>query len=284
MTKFAISPEGAASLRKLAAALLTSESETLDAAGRLQSRIMGCDEGLGIFSVAIHDIIGSSLSAIKAHRCEIETLSRRLNSKAEEIESLIQFDQQPSMLYATQGVVSSPDTPGNANEQKSSFFETGQLKDSTDVFVKGDNYDQFFRDYYDYDNSEYISYGDSPIMSTIAPSSIEGIHLGASEADDPSRFWSQHEKGGTAESFASIAAHIPVVRDQLAAGRSLGDIENDALLGRCASIYFNPSNIPRVIKSNGYYEFEGNGRHRILAARSLGFDIPVIIVGERRRK
>ena len=36
-----------------------------------------------------------------------------------------------------------------------------------------------------------------------------------------------------------------------------------------------------VIEWDGYYEFSSNGRHRILAARALGHDIPVKVIGKR---
>lgn len=284
MARYAISQEGADSLRNLANALLESASAALEASAKLQSSFSACSCGLGIYSADIHGVISHTTNAIKEHKNAIEMLARNISLKADEIEELAQLGVQLTSENGSQGFISSSAATNELNSAIDYSFETGKLKGSSDVFVKGDNFDQFFSDYYDYDNSEYISYGDSPIASTISPSSIEGIHLGASEANDPSRFWSQHEKSGTAESFAKIAAHIPEVQNQLAAGRSLSDLENDDVLGRCANIYFNPSNIPRVVKSNGYYEFESNGRHRILAARSLGLDIPVIIVGERRRK
>lgn len=67
-------------------------------------------------------------------------------------------------------------------------------------------------------------------------------------------------------------------------GRSLEDLKSDPVLGRCASIYFDSANIPRVERWDGYYTFDGDGRHRILAARELGYDIPVRVIGVRRHK
>ena len=100
---------------------------------------------------------------------------------------------------------------------------------------------------------------------------------------DGSIFWSQHESGGTRESFVAIASNIPEVEKLLQAGLSLEEIRENPSLERCVNIYFDPSNIPRVIQSHGYYEFDSNGRHRILAAREVGYNIPVKIVGIRRR-
>jgi hypothetical protein len=62
-------------------------------------------------------------------------------------------------------------------------------------------------------------------------------------------------------------------------GATLQELSEDPKLGSCASIYF--ANKPKVIENDGYYEFESNGRHRILAARALGYDIPVEVIGSR---
>lgn len=171
----------------------------------------------------------------------------------------------------------------SSNVNKFGSFDTGKYKNGDSV-VKGDNFEQYMSDYYDSENSTYESLGDNSVVETIPPSKIEGIHLGSTEMEDNGRFWSQHESGGTADSFKEIASHIPEVKAQLDSGRPLNDIQADPVLGRCADIYFDPSNIPRVVKSNGYYEFDSNGRHRILAARELGYGIPVKVIGIRTRK
>lgn len=157
-------------------------------------------------------------------------------------------------------------------------FGTEKHRYGSDYFVKGDHYDQFESDYYTQDNSTYTEY-EIPQERDISPSLIEGIHLGKSEVENPSIFWEQHEKGGTAESFQEIASHIPEVRERLASGDSLDDLANDEKLSECASIYFK--NKPQVIERDGYYEFDSNGRHRIMATRALGYDIPVSVVGKR---
>lgn len=160
-------------------------------------------------------------------------------------------------------------------------FETDKHINGSDSFVKGCNYDQFKKDYYSSEGSTYITY-DTPKEATISPSMIEGIHLGKNEVEDPSVFWSQHEKGGTLESFMEIASHIPEVKEQLMFGKTIDELLDDPMLSECTSIYFvNP---PRVIDNGDYYEFSSNGRHRILAAREVGYDIPVKIIGRRDRK
>ena len=120
------------------------------------------------------------------------------------------------------------------------------------------------------------------MIETVSPSCIEGVHLGDTEASDPGRFWGMHNS--SKEFFTEAASHIPAVQSALDGGASLESLINDPELGTCASIYFDPKNMPRVEKFGDYYTFDTDGRHRIIAARELGYDIPVRIVGERSRK
>lgn len=166
--------------------------------------------------------------------------------------------------------------------EKFGNFDIEKLKNGSNSFVRGCNYEQFIRDYYTSDRSTYESLDGKEIITTISPGAIEGISLGEVEAENPSIFWQQHKSGGTMASFVEIASHIPEVKNLLDQGFSLEDIKENPRLEACAALYFDKSNMPRVVESNGYYEFEGNGRHRILAAREAGYDIPVKIVGVRR--
>ena len=159
-------------------------------------------------------------------------------------------------------------------------FETDKHINGSDSFVKGDNYEQFKKDYYAPEESSYETY-DVPKEVDISPSMIEGIHLGERELENPDIFWSQHEKDGTLESFTEVASHIPDVREQLASGKTIDELLSDPELSECAGIYF--ANKPKVIENDGYYEFDSNGRHRILAAREARYDIPVEVIGRRSR-
>jgi len=159
-----------------------------------------------------------------------------------------------------------------------SGFETGNHRYGSDVFVKGDHFDEFENNYYNSEQSRYVPFDEHKEID-ISPSLIEGIHLGQSEAQDASKFWSQHESGGTADSFREIAVHIPEVRERMEQGTTLDELSEDPDLSECANIYFK--NKPQVVEHGDYYEFDTNGRHRILAARSLGMDIPVEVIGKR---
>lgn len=185
----------------------------------------------------------------------------------------------------------SPDSAGGMSQSSSpktlggrellEAFGTVQVRNGTDVFVKGEHFDLFEQAYYSAEENPYHPYNDC-IEQNISPALIEGIHLGKSEAENPGAFWQCKENGGTAESFQQVARCIPEVRRRLASGATLSEIESDPQLSACVGIYFR--NMPQVIKCDGYYEFTGNGRHRILAARALGYTIPVKVIGERTRK
>ena len=156
-------------------------------------------------------------------------------------------------------------------------FEVDGLNSKSDVFIKGDHFDLYANDRLHADDLQHFSYPKHRTIE-ISPSSIEGIHLGKNEVENPSLFWSQHAHGwGTSDSFKQIASHIPEVKQRLEAGEPLADIQEDPNIGECASIYF--ANKPKVYECDGYYEFDSNGRHRILAARELGYDIPVDVIG-----
>lgn len=151
-------------------------------------------------------------------------------------------------------------------------------------FVKGNNFEGYLNDWEGHDPTQFrTNMFDAPELRTINPSDIEGISLGDNDIADPAIFWSQHMTGGTENSFKEIAALIPEVQKELSMGRSLDDLIEDPRLGKCASLYFDPANMPEVIECDGYYEFQSNGRHRILAAREMGYDMPVKVIGTRNR-
>lgn len=171
----------------------------------------------------------------------------------------------------------------NNNSDKSPQFDglpTGTLQNGTTV-IKGDHYEQYLDDYYNSENTEYTSLKDITV-ETVSPDIIEGIHLGTTEVENAGNFWGMH--ASSKEFFIETASHIPEVKSALDHGRSLEELKEDPVLGTCASIYFDPKNMPRVEKNDGYYTFDGDGRHRIIIARELGHEIPVRVVGIRTRK
>ena len=166
------------------------------------------------------------------------------------------------------------------NEYSESFgnFEVDKHINGSEFFIKGDNYEKFKQEYYSPEESTYEKF-DEPKEIEISPNDIEGIHISQHDMDEPSAFWSQHEKDGSCESFKEIAKKIPEIKEQLDNGITLEELSEDPELSKCANIYFK--NKPKVIQRDGYYEFDSNGRHRILAAREAGQNIPVEVIGKR---
>ena len=171
------------------------------------------------------------------------------------------------------------DIPVDAEEgEKFGNFETDKHINGSEFFVKGDNYEQYKKEYYSPEESTYEKF-DEPIEIEISPNDIEGIHISQNDMDNPSLFWGQHETDGSCESFTEIANKIPEVRSQLENGKTMEELIEDPELSKCANIYFK--NKPKVVQRDGYYEFDSNGRHRILAAREAGQNIPVEVIGKR---
>ena len=152
--------------------------------------------------------------------------------------------------------------------------------------IAGSCYDAYI-DYYTH-MGEYqtdsTGYGDG-IIKEVDINTIEGIsRISTAELNDPTLFWGR-ESGKTMQTFIEIAALIPEVKRKLQQGYRLDDLANDAQLAKCVSVYFNPDSpdAPTLYKGDGFYAFSTNGRHRILAARVLGYSFPMRIVGEVKK-
>lgn len=149
------------------------------------------------------------------------------------------------------------------------------------VIVKGEHYEQFLKDYYGYESMETERIDDI-VIEGVSPSQIEGIELSPKDLDDPSGFWSMH--ASSKERFEELASHIPEVQSALNSGLTLDELKSDPVLGSCATQFFDPKVMPRVEKWGDYYYFGGDGRHRIITARELGYNIPVRITCIRRHR
>lgn len=298
MSKYAVNEEGIQALSTMANSSLEAVSQITSLTTRVSSVSDNNSFTLGPHKQSLDAAIEDIISSLQQANEPIETLAEKLKEIAEAYSEIIGNDRMKpdSNATSTGGSPIGGQPKGGSflgrifggkketsSSQKFGSFDTGKYKNGDSV-VKGDNFEQYMSDYYDSENSNYESLGENSVVETIPPSKIEGIHLGTTEMEDNGRFWSQHESGGTADSFKEIASHIPEVKSQLDSGKTLSEIRNNPDLGRCVDIYFDPSNIPRVVKNDGYYEFDSNGRHRILAARELGYDIPVRIIGIRTHK
>lgn len=142
-------------------------------------------------------------------------------------------------------------------------------------------YQEFYKDIgRNIQNIETYRNGNSKRVN-VDPCLIEGIILDQHAIENPASFWSQHKKDGTMDTFLEIARYIPEVERELKQGHSLLALLKDPCLGPCAAIYFDTRRPDALdlIDCGGFYWFQSNGRHRVLAARALGYAIPARIRG-----
>ena len=144
-----------------------------------------------------------------------------------------------------------------------------------------DKYSDIDKNYADHPRTAYPK--EQQEFRTVNPADIEGVYLGDSDVEDPSRFWGMHN--GSKDAWMDTASHIPEVQARLDSGESLESLLQDDQLGKCAQAYFNPDSSKAIQvdeMAGGGYMFNGDGRHRIIAARANGYDIPVRVVGIRQ--
>ena len=164
-------------------------------------------------------------------------------------------------------------------EDNNKYFGKVEIDENLNkIFIKGSNYAEFKEAYNLGGGYEYRPYEKNK-EENINADKIEGITVEKSDIDNPDIFWSQHEKNGTLESFKDIVRNIPDVVDQIGKGRTINELLQDEKLSSCTRIYFLDK--VKVVKNGDFYEFDGDGRHRVLAAREAGYDIPVEIIGEK---
>lgn len=282
---YAVSAEGVAALRTLANEVLAASEGIIRASSGLMSAAEAYERTLGPHAASLYGAMRDILAALKASEEPRELLSQNLNDVADAYQEIIEMDMMRSPAAGTAGTAASALAGGQSAPQSSprgplTPADIGRFKNGTPV-VKGDHFEQFMDDYYNSDGKGAEPVQGDPIR-TVSPASIEGIHLGEDEARDISVFWGMH--GYSKELYRQTASLIPEVKAALASGRSLEELEEDPRLGTCAANYFDPDKMPTVEDHGEYYTFSGNGRHRILTARELGYDIPVRVVGVRHRQ
>ena len=93
--------------------------------------------------------------------------------------------------------------------------------------------------------------------------------------DDP-YFWNHH--GNTKEDYMDLAGKLPEVQERLDGGESLDDLYQDPDVGATARQYYHPDHMIKLeADPDGNLVSTGDGRHRLLAAQELGYDVPVNI-------
>ena len=299
--KYAVSDKGIVVLQKSSKGIINSLVRIYNLTATVQLAMDDYSDTLGPHKLSLNAEIKEIYQNVKASTETVQSLAKMLNEVAEAYQEIIDNDLiKPEPIESNSHLTNGGNQtnlgsfPGRNFKEKQEklpslkfgSFEIGKYHNGTFV-VKGENFDRYMSNYYNSEkNMSNELLGEDSIIETISPSKIEGIFLNSSDVDNNSSFWNHNrsDESYTADSFKRIASYIPEVKRQLDAGKHLSEIRENPYLEKCVSIYFDPSNMPQVIKCGDYYEFYGNGRHRILAARELGYSIPVRIVGIRRYK
>lgn len=95
------------------------------------------------------------------------------------------------------------------------------------------------------------------------------------------QFWENH--GENKDFYLKQAEGLPEVQSMLSDGKSLDQIRAERpSLSNTLDAYYEPGNMIKVNRDeNGNVSFLDDGKHRILAARELGYDMPVHIENDQ---
>lgn len=177
-----------------------------------------------------------------------------------------------AMALATPTAEARSEMDQKTEEFKEPFYSA--TEEVTEIKPKADLYGQFekelFADKLDFQKS------DSELEERwVNSADVHGVRYHDDLSDE--KFWSHH--GNSKERYMELASKIPEVKEQMDSGRSLEDIVTDERLGPCAAQYFKPDNMVKVYQYGDKYMFDSDGRHRVMAAQELGYEIPINLRG-----
>lgn len=294
--KYAVNEDGLNAMHSVVNSIQSSLESIIEMVKIIRNSINNHSGCMGPHETSLEEALSQIDENVKTASEPANSVADKLNEVAEAYQEIIENNNfsnntdsinNSAQLSNTQGkggafsrIIGLGDKNSSNNTPSFSGFETGKLENGSNV-IKGEHYSEYISDYYSSEDSTFVR-SEGIVVETISPSSIEGIHLDDRDINNPSVFWGMHNS--SKEFFEETASHIPEVQSALNSGKTVDELKNDPLLGTCTSIYFDPQKIPRVEKNDGYYTFDGDGRHRIIAAREYGYNIPVRIVGKRIRQ
>ena len=113
MARYAISAEGAASMRALAKQLYTEANAILESSSVLEAKVSAVGNGLGIYESEILSIIQQGRNTLKTNRDDILDLAQRVLQKADEIDELVSLSWGGAAVAATAGFAVAATGGGN---------------------------------------------------------------------------------------------------------------------------------------------------------------------------
>ena len=116
MARYAISAEGAASMRALAKQLYTEANAILESSSVLEAKVSAVGNGLGIYESEILSIIQQGRNTLKTNRDDILDLAQRVLQKADEIDELVSLSWGGAAVAATAGFAVAATGGGNSSK------------------------------------------------------------------------------------------------------------------------------------------------------------------------
>lgn len=179
-------------------------------------------------------------------------------------------------LSSSSGAVNAP-TP-ELNLDFSGVTVTQDTIAPSRFFVRGDNFAGYQEFWTNIENFRYAENPDSEIIFVRAKD-IEGVYLYENEVFNPNGFWTRNGKEGwTQEAILDKASHLSELRARVESGSTLDELLDDPELGPTAGSYMGKP--ISVVKYGDSYIFDGDGRHRTIAAQLQDEYIPVQVKGE----
>lgn len=140
-------------------------------------------------------------------------------------------------------------------------------------FSRGEHFEEY-RDFWENGDYSYTRY-DNPEIVYVRARDIEGVYIWDRERENPQGFWTRNgTRGWSRENIMRRASHIEDVRQNIDAGFSIEDLEDNPELNETIGSYYREP--VQVASLGSFYVFQSDGRHRILAAQTLAY-IPVLI-------
>ena len=283
--RYFVNEEGVAALKKLQTQILGSVRDSFSAIKTLQGEYEGNQAALGPHVHSIGRVLEKIYVETASTSESVVSLSDGIGALAVKYQSIIDDDPFGS------GAGSGASSGSSGGSSGATSFGGGSFSGNPvspvgngDYFVQGNNHEAFMDVWKNSGDYEYESL-ENPSYETIDPADIEGVRVGESEYNKPEAFWGMH--ASSKEKWESYASNVKRAQEMYEAGVPIDTILSDPTIGEAAGVHFQGGGqgFPTVIKNEaGFYEFEGNGRHRIIIAREGGYKIPVRVVGTRKRK
>lgn len=155
-------------------------------------------------------------------------------------------------------------------------------------FIVGNdaNLHEKFLDFWNNSSGKYVEEKCDEIKF-IDSRKVEGISISNHDLENPQHFWGMHDSENSFEAWTNRSQNLNFIESELAQGKTYEDLLTREELKECLETYFNvnhPKPISVIeIEGEDFYEFSGDGRHRLLTAQKMGVIIPMKVVGRKKR-